>query len=111
MEESILVTIKKLLGVDKSDTSFDLDILVCINTAILALTQNGVGPEDGFTVEDDTASWSDFLGDNAAELEAAKAYIGMKARLMFDPPSSSVVMEAYNKVIAESEWRLNIACD
>lgn len=111
MEESILTTIKKLLGLDESYEAFDTDIIVAINTAIMALTQIGIGPSSGFRIEDDGATWQDFLGSDAIDLEAAKSYIFIKARLMFDPPSSSVVVEAYNKAVAECEWRLNVQRD
>lgn len=111
MEESILTTIKKLLGLDESYEAFDTDIIVAINTAIMALTQIGIGPSGGFRIEDDGATWRDFLGSDVIDLEAAKSYIFIKARLMFDPPSSSVVVEAYNKSAAECEWRLNVQRD
>lgn len=108
MEESILTTIKKLLGLDESYEAFDTDIIVAINTALMALVQIGVGPKNGFIIEDDAATWKDFLGSDSNDLEAAKSYVFIKARLMFDPPSSSVVVEAYNKAAAECEWRLNV---
>lgn len=111
MEESILTTIKKLLGLDESYEAFDTDIIVAINTAIMALTQIGIGPSGGFRIEDDSTTWQDFLGSDVIDLEAAKSYIFIKARLMFDPPSSSVVVEAYNKAAAECEWRLNVQRD
>lgn len=111
MEESILTTIKKLLGLDESYEAFDTDIIVAINTAIMALTQIGIGPSGGFRIEDVGATWRDFLGSDTIDLEAAKSYIFIKARLMFDPPSSSVVVEAYNKAAAECEWRLNVQRD
>lgn len=111
MEESILTTIKKLLGLDESYEAFDTDIIIAINTALMALIQMGVGPKNGFRIEDDEATWSDFLGSDSNDLEAAKSYVFIKARLMFDPPSSSVVVEAYNKAAAECEWRLNVQHD
>lgn len=111
LEESILTTIKKLLGLDESYEAFDTDIIVAINTALMALIQMGVGPKNGFRIEDDEATWSDFLGSDSNDLEAAKSYVFIKARLMFDPPSSSVVVEAYNKAAAECEWRLNVQRD
>ena len=111
MEESILTTIKKLLGLDESYEAFDTDVIIAINTALMALMQIGVGPKIGFRIEDDEATWEDFLGSDVADLEAAKSYVFIKARLMFDPPSSSVVVEAYNKAAEECEWRLNVQRD
>ena len=111
MEESILTTIKKLLGLDESYEAFDTDIIVAINTALMALVQIGIGPSKGFHIEDDIETWGDFLGKDVIDLEAAKTYVFIKTRLIFDPPSSSVVIEAYNKVAAECEWRLNVQRD
>ena len=111
MEESILTTIKKLLGLDESYEAFDTDVIIAINTALMALMQIGIGPKTGFRIEDDEATWKDFLGSDAIDLEEVKSYVFIKARLMFDPPSSSVVVEAYNKAAAECEWRLNVQRD
>ena len=111
MEESILTTIKKLLGLDDSYEAFDTDVIIAINTALMALMQIGIGPKTGFRIEDVGATWKDFLGSDTIDLEAVKTYIFIKARLMFDPPSSSVVVEAYNKAVAECEWRLNVQRD
>lgn len=107
MEQSILNTIKKMLGVDSSYNAFDTDIIVAINTAIFTLTQVGVGPEEGFTISGADETWTDFLGDGA-QYEAAKTYIYYKTRLAFDPPTSSSVLDAYNKGAEEYLWRLNV---
>ena len=107
MDESILTSIKKLLG-PGADTYFDTDIIMHINTVLMILTQLGVGPEEGFYIEDDSSFWDDFVKD-LSKLEAIKTYVYMKVRLMFDPPTSSSAMEATNRIIDELEWRLNIA--
>ena len=110
--ESILTSIKKLLGIDEEYTHFDADIIMHINSVLMILTQLGVGPETGFVIEDDTSTWDDFVPEvNAAQLHAIKSYIYMKVKLMFDPPLSSAVIEAMNRQIAEFEWRLNVAVD
>lgn len=101
---SILNTIKKLLGI--CDDSFDLDIIACINTAIISLVQIGVGPTEGFVVIDDTQTFEDFCGTNL-QLESVKMYIYLKTKLMFDPPSNSNVTQTFEKSISEIEWRLN----
>lgn len=111
MEESILTTIKKLLGISEDDTSFDVDVLVFINSAIMALTQLGIGPSEGFVVEDSTTSWGDFLGEGVIDLEAAKSYIYLKTKMLFDPPASSAVSDAYKTAMSEYEFRLNIQRD
>ena len=106
MEESILKTIKKLLGVDPEYDSFDTDITVFINSALGILNQLGVGPEGGFSISGDTETWSDYIADNPVTLEMAKTYIYLKTRLAFDPPQSSGVIEAIKAQTAEIEWRL-----
>ena len=110
--ESILTSIKKMLGIDEAYTHFDADIIMHINSVLMILTQLGVGPEEGFVIEDDTSTWINFIPEaNAAQLHAVKTYIYMKVKLMFDPPLSSAVIESMNKQIAEFEWRLNVAVD
>lgn len=108
--ESILTSIKKLLGLEDDYTAFDQDIVMHINSVFLVLRQLGVGPSTGFRISDATAAWSDFLSDTA-EYEAVKSYIYMKVKLLFDPPTSTSVMEAMNRLIAEFEWRLNSEAD
>lgn len=108
--ESILTSIKKLLGIEEEYTQFDADIVMHINTVFLNLTQLGVGPSEGFLIEDDTAIWEDFIGDSS-QLQAVKTYMYLKVKLLFDPPLSSSVTESMNRMIAELEWRLNVAVD
>ena len=110
METSILTSIKKLLGVAEDYVEFDEDIITHINSIFLNLTQLGVGPEEGFMIEDDTSCWEDFI-DDTAKLQAVKSYMYLKVKLLFDPPLSSSVTESYNRMIAELEWRLNVAVD
>lgn len=108
--ESILTSIKKLLGIEEEYTQFDADIIMHINTVFLNLTQLGVGPSEGFLIDDDTAIWEDFIGDSS-QLQAVKTYVYLKVKLLFDPPLSSSVIESMNRMIAELEWRLNVAVD
>ena len=108
--ESILTSIKKLLGIEEEYTQFDNDIIMHINSAFLNLTQLGVGPAEGFLIEDDTATWEDFIGDSN-QLQAVKSYMYLKVKLLFDPPLSSSVIESMNRMVAELEWRLNVAVD
>jgi hypothetical protein len=103
--DSILTSIKKLLGIEEKYTQFDQDIIIHINSALMALNQLGIGPTAGFTITDDTAIWSDVLGESI-NLEAIKSYIYMKVRLIFDPPTSSFVLDAIDNQIKELEWRL-----
>lgn len=108
--DSILTSIKKLLGIAEEYTQFDEDIIMHINSVFLNLTQLGVGPEEGFSIEDDTTSWEDFIEDNV-QLQAVKSYVYLKVKLLFDPPLSTSVIESMNRMIAELEWRLNVAVE
>lgn len=110
MNESILTSIKKMLGITEEYTHFDQDIIIHINTVLMILRQLGVGPEDGFSITDSYETWGDFLTDNK-DIEAVKTYVYLKVRLLFDPPLSSAVTDSINRSINELEWRLNIAVD
>lgn len=105
MEESILVTIKKMLGLAADYDAFDTDIIIFINSAMMVLQQNGVGPTAGFTVTGSNEKWSDFLPSDIY-LESVKQYIYLDVKMTFDPPANSFVMEAYQKKKDELEWRL-----
>lgn len=110
--ESILTSIKKLLGISEDYTQFDDDIIMHINTTFLNLTQLGVGPSEGFSIEDDSTYWEDFVDvESNAQLQAIKSYMYLKVKLLFDPPLSSSVIESTNRTIAELEWRLNAAVE
>jgi hypothetical protein len=104
--DSILDTIKKMLGIDNIDVSFDTDIIININSAFMVLNHLGVGPTEGFSISDSTALWSDFLGD-LTKLEGIKSYIYLKVKILFDPSASSTILDAMSRQITEFEWRLN----
>lgn len=109
--ESILTSIKKLLGIAEEYTQFDNDIIMHINSVFMTLTQLGVGPSEGFSIEDDSAYWSDFIPD-LNKLQAVKTYIYLKVRLVFDPASlGSATLAAYERQIQELEWRLNVSAE
>lgn len=105
MEESILTSVKKMLGIAKEYEHFDSDLIMHINSVLMILSQLGIGPVEGFLIEDETASWSDFIPEGK-NLELVKSYMFLKVRLLFDPPLSSSVLEATNRMINEFEWRL-----
>jgi len=107
MEQSILTSIKKLLGPTKEDTNFDLDIMMAINTSFLALTQIGIGPVAGFQIFDAGSEWDEFIGSRQ-DLESVKSYVYLKTRLIFDPPQSGFTIEAIKDQIKEIEWRLSV---
>lgn len=108
--ESILTSIKKLLGIAKEYEHFDADIIMHINSVFMTLTQLGVGPPDGFSIADEDFTWDEFLPDKK-RLEAVKSYVYLKVRLMFDPPQNTGHIQAIERQIAELEWRLNVAVD
>ena len=108
--ESILTSIKKMLGISEEYTHFDEDLIMHINSALAVLGQLGVGPSIGFFIEDDTAVWSDFIPD-LNRLQFIKTYVYEKVKLVFDPPSSSSALQALNESIKELEWRINVQVD
>lgn len=108
--ESILISIKKLLGIAEDYTHFDNDIIMHINSVFLILTQLGVGPPEGFVIQDATALWTDFVADDK-NLELIKSYTYLKVKIMFDPPLSSAVLDSTNQLIKEYEWRIQVASD
>lgn len=105
--ESILTSIKKLLGIPEDYTAYDDQVTIHINSVFMILTQLGVGPEEGFTIKDKEAVWIDFVSDET-KLELIKSYVYLKVKLLFDPPSNSSVIESINRQIDEFEWRLNV---
>ena len=108
--ESILTSIKKLLGIAEEHTQFDADLIMHIHSVFSILTQLGVGPSNGFSIEDDSATWDEFIPEGQ-NVELVKSYIHLKVKLLFDPPLTSAVIEAMNKNIGEFEWRLNVAAE
>lgn len=100
----ILTSVKKVLGIGEDYTHFDEDLIMHINSVFMILNQIGVGPVEGFVIEDDSAEWSDFTDD--ISVESLKTYVCMKVRMIFDPPTMSSVAESYNNIISELEWRL-----
>lgn len=108
--ESILTSIKKLLGIPEEYEHFDADLIMHINSVFSILNQLGVGPSDCFRIEDKSETWDNFVSDRT-DLESVKSYMYMKVRLMFDPPLSSAVMDCMNRTISEMEWRLNVAAE
>ena len=104
--DSILNTIKKMMGYDEDYDVYDTDLVVHINTVFMELNQLGVGPEECFMIEDDGEEWSEFLGEDT-NFEAVKTYIYLKCKLVFDPPTTSFGVDAINKQLERLEWRLN----
>lgn len=110
MEESILITIKKLLGLDKDYEAYDTDVITKVNTFLFTLTQLGVGPATGFRITGKYETWDEFIGDRI-DLEAVKDFIHMKARITFDPPNSAAALQALKEEAKELEFRINVQVD
>lgn len=106
MDESILNSIKKLMGLAADYDAFDSDLVVLINTALMTLSQIGVG-EIGFSITGSDETWSSFL-KSRGDLAAAKDYVYISTKLIFDPPSSSSVIASYEKIRDELAWRLRV---
>lgn len=107
--ESILDSIKKLLGISTDDINFDTDIIIHINSAFSILNQLGVGPINGFSIFDNSQVWTDFIDET--HIEFIKSYVYQKVKLLFDPPLNSAVLEAMERSIAEFEFRIQVAMD
>ena len=107
MEESILKTIKQLIGCPDDFEQFDLDLMIHINSAFAALTQLGVGPKEGYQITDSDNVWSEFEEDTQKS-SLIKDYVYIKTRLLFDPPTSGSLMDSLKEQLKEMEWRLYI---
>ena len=107
MNNSILNTIKEMMGIEIEETAFDNDIIVHINTVFFILNQLGVGPTEPFIIRDEYATWDNFISDST-NLESIKTYMYLKVKLLFDPPLNSSVIESMKNTINELEWRLNV---
>lgn len=108
--ESILTSIKKMLGITEEYQHFDVDLIMHINTILSILTQLGVGPSEGFFIEDDTATWYDFLPADT-NFEMVKTYTHLRVKTVFDPPANSVLLDSMNRMINELEWRISILAE
>lgn len=106
MEENILNSIKKLLGIPEDYTAFDQDIMIHINSVFMILSELGVGPSNGYSLKDGTEKWGNFISDDE-NLEGIKTYVYMKVKTIFDPPLNSAVLASMKELISEFEWRIN----
>ena len=110
MNQSVLNSTKKNLGVAPEYQAFDLDIITYINAALSTLEQLGVGPVGGFSIQDETAEWGDLLGGDP-RLNNVPTYVFLRAKLLFDPPATSFHLTAIEKQIEQMEWRLSVLTD
>ena len=112
-DESILISVKGSLGIPENYEYFDQQILFHLNSVMAILPQIGVGPPEGFIVEDETATWGDLIGDTSDKNKFlyVKSYVYLRVRLLFDPPSSSSVIDAMERQLRELEWRITVTHD
>lgn len=110
LDESILTSIKQMLGITEEAKHFDNELISNINATFMSLNQIGVGSDDGFHITGYDETWSQFV-DDIRLADPARQYIAMKVRLIFDPPGSSIAADAFNQRIAEVEWRLNVLAE
>lgn len=110
MEESILTSIKKVLGIAEDYTYFDSDLIIHINSVLSILTQLGVGPKTGFSIQDSNPTWGDLLGSDG-RLDMVKTYVHLRAKLLFDPPQNASLAGLLQGEAKEYEWRIMIAAD
>ena len=108
--DSILTSIKKMLGIQEDYEHFDTDLILHINSVLMTVTQIGVGPAEGFAIQDKTAVWADLTNDEK-KLNSVKSFVYLKVKLLFDPPANSAAMQSLKELASEFEWRLNVAAE
>ena len=108
--DGILTSVKKLLGIAEEYTQFDTDILIHINSVFQTLHELGVGPDDGFAIDEYT-TWTDYISDNTLLLNAVKTYVYLKVKMLFDPSLTSSVTDLMKEEVKELEWRMNVFVD
>ena len=111
MNESILTSIKKLLGITEEYTDFDTDIIIFINSVFPVLLQLGIGPKEGFMINNSSATWQEYLGENEVRFGWIKTFIYLKVKMVFDPTLSNSIVESYERTIKELEWRITVGAD
>lgn len=109
--DSILLSVKKLLGIASDYKQFDTDVIIHINSVFLTLNQLGIGPDDGFSIAGESEEWSDYIPDNQLLLNAVKSYIYLKVKMLFDPSLTSSINDLMKEEIKELEWRMNLLAD
>lgn len=109
--DSILLSIKKLLGIASDYKQFDTDVIIHINSVFLTLNQLGIGPDDGFSIDSESEEWSDYIPDNQLLLSAVKSYMYLKVKMLFDPSLTSFVNDLMKEEARELEWRMNLLAD
>lgn len=104
--DSILTSMKKMLGMEPDYDHFDTDVIVNINTVFMHLQQLGVGPKGGYSITDSKQKWEDFT--EGEQIEAVKTFMYLRLRLLFDPPTNAFLVDSMERQVKELEWRLNV---
>ena len=106
MDDSILLTVKDQIGIDRKNTDFDRDLIMCVNPILYILYQEGL-TDDNYEIQDDTATWDEILLEERTPqaLNVMVKWVGLRTKLLFDPPTSSVLLQALKDQAAELEWR------
>lgn len=107
MNDTVLTSTKKILGLDESYTVFDQDIMTHINSALMVVSQIGIGPEEGMEITSDLDLWKDILPADVM-YNTVKTYVYLRVRILFDPPTTSFMITALEDQLREYEWRLNV---
>ena len=110
MDESILTSVKKALGPEEDYEHFDPEIIMYVNSVLATLTELGVGPVEGFMIQDKGAKWNDFISDDKL-LNLVPTYVYLKVKLLCDPPTAGAVLEAMERQASQYEWRINVAAE
>lgn len=110
METSILDSTKKILGIEPSLDVFDLDVITFINSSLVTLTQLGIGPPEGFAIEDNSAQWDEFIGGDI-RYNMIQSFVFLRVSMLFDPPQAGYLVDAKEKQLRELEWRLSVMRD
>ncbi len=105
---SILNSTKKVLNIEPEDEAFDVDLILHINSVFSELCALGVGPERAYSIESSDETWDEFITNT--DLNMVKSYMYLEVRLMFDPPTASL-LSAMERKRDEYEWRLNVEAD
>lgn len=103
--DSIVDSVKKTIGITVEDESFDVDLIVHINSIFMVLNQLGIGPREGFAITNKDQKWSDYLADSP-NVKAVESYMILRVKALFDPASTSYTQQAFEKICLEMEWRL-----
>lgn len=105
VENSILTSIKGMHGISEIDESFDMELTMHINGALMIMTQLGVGPDGGFSITSKEQEWGEFL-EGRKDLDLVFNDVYLRTKLIFDPPANSFLVTAMERQIKEYDWRI-----